>query len=243
MIRLVPDHDREKVEKAAKILAVCQHGLSDYELCKLLDFSDSQGLDSFLSHYFEGIISKYQIQWVMDFEEFKRHIRVRVVNDEERASLHLVISRSFQVSMEKDILLLEERIYHLFKAKDYSGLKQFLSDIEHFLFFYNPYTKRSLFRYWLYLEQAGFEPVVEYSKSLDAFESRANPSSYDLLKIIMQLSRFFKEFTDFEANDTPDFQHPSILNRHSLRGEVPGHKKIEVTSQFNLKIDAFSRLV
>lgn len=242
LIQTTPENDVHRVKRAAKILAVCQQGLSDFELCKLLDFEDSQTLSFFMDQYFQGVASKFQVQWVMEFNELKHYIRTCVIGEEERVQLHQEISKSYQVTMEKDILLLEERIYHLCKSKDYSGLKQFLSDIEHFLFFYNPFTKRSLFRYWQYLEQAGFEPVLEYSKSMDAFESRAIPSSYDLLKIIMQLSRFFKEFSDFEGQGTPEFQHPSILNKHSLRSDIGSQRREVTQDHFNLKVDAFSRV-
>jgi hypothetical protein len=31
-----------------------------------------------------------------------------------------------------------------------------------------------------------------------------------MFNIIIQLSRFFKDFSDFETNFTPDFRHPPI---------------------------------
>jgi hypothetical protein len=37
-----------------------------------------------------------------------------------------------------------------------------------------------------------------------------HPSSEDLFRIIVQISRYFKEFADFETYYTPDIRHPPI---------------------------------
>jgi hypothetical protein len=37
-----------------------------------------------------------------------------------------------------------------------------------------------------------------------------HPSSEDLFRIIVQISRFLKEFSDFETAHTPTFRHPPI---------------------------------
>ena len=59
------------------------------------------------------------------------------------------------------------------------------------------------FRYWQIIEFNGFDPVMEYNKSVEEFEMHFHPSNEDLVKIILQLSRFFKEFGDFELVLTP----------------------------------------
>lgn len=46
-----------------------------------------------------------------------------------------------------------------------------------------------------------------------------------LFYIIIQLSRFFKDFSDFETQFTPDFRHPPIkggpeLDDIGLEGEI-----------------------
>lgn len=65
-------------------------------------------------------------------------------------------------------------------------------------------------RYWQIIEQNGFDPVSEYNKSVEEFEIHFHPSNEDIVKIILQLSRFFKEFGDFEIFLTPQFRHPPI---------------------------------
>jgi hypothetical protein len=43
-----------------------------------------------------------------------------------------------------------------------------------------------------------------------------HPSNEDIFKIILQLSRFFKEFVDFESVMTADFRHPPIKGGEDL---------------------------
>ena len=40
-----------------------------------------------------------------------------------------------------------------------------------------------------------------------------NPSEDELFTIILQISRFLKEFTDFETKKTPEFRHPTIKGK------------------------------
>ena len=42
------------------------------------------------------------------------------------------------------------------------------------------------------------------------FEGHYKLKSDELLFILLQFSRFFKDFSDFETNNTPDFRHPPI---------------------------------
>lgn len=88
---------------------------------------------------------------------------------------------------------------------------------------FNPTTKLDLFRYWKFLESAGYEPVGEYCTALEAYEIRSNPDAPDLSKIILQLSRFFKEYSDFETSLTPQFLHPSVLNKHTFKVFLSDH--------------------
>lgn len=55
-----------------------------------------------------------------------------------------------------------------------------------------------------------------------------HPSPEDVFRIIVQISRFLKEFSDFETYYTPDFRHPPIkgivdeLNDIGLLRELHG---------------------
>ena len=42
------------------------------------------------------------------------------------------------------------------------------------------------------------------------FENHYKIKTDELFLIIMQVSRFFKDFSDFETKNTPDFRHPQI---------------------------------
>ena len=42
------------------------------------------------------------------------------------------------------------------------------------------------------------------------FENHYKVKTDQLFLIIMQVSRFLKDFSDFETKNTPDFRHPPI---------------------------------
>jgi hypothetical protein len=69
------------------------------------------------------------------------------------------------------------------------------------------------------LEGKGYDPVVEYNKGLELFDMHFSPKPEDLFTIILQISRFLKEFSDFETKNTPKFRHPFI------RGKIVDKKK------------------
>jgi hypothetical protein len=81
---------------------------------------------------------------------------------------------------------------------------------------YSPHNTFDLCRYWQILEENGFDPVTEYNKAIEEFEMHFHPSNEDIFKIILQLSRFFKEFVDFESVMTADFRHPPIKGGEDL---------------------------
>ncbi len=57
---------------------------------------------------------------------------------------------------------------------------------------------------------------LEYNKSVEIFEKNYKLKADELFYIIIQLSRFFKDFCDFETPLTPDFRHPPIKGGHEL---------------------------
>jgi len=70
------------------------------------------------------------------------------------------------------------------------------------------------------LEETGFDPAVEYNKSIEGFEMQFKPKLDDMFKIIFQLSRFFREFSDFETHFTPKFRHPPILDSNDHLNQI-----------------------
>lgn len=131
---------------------------------------------------------------------------------EEITNLHLKIAG---VMSEANVTIrsLEELTNHYYKAKDHSALKHTIASIDTFLLLFNPYTKYDLCRYWQVLEGAGYDPVVEYNKGLELFDMHFSPKPEDLFTIILQISRFLKEFSDFETKNTPHFRHPYIRGK------------------------------
>lgn len=61
-----------------------------------------------------------------------------------------------------------------------------------------------------------FDPALEYNKSIEGFEMHYKPTFEDIFRIILQVSRFLKEFSDFETESTPLFRHPPIMGSKEL---------------------------
>jgi hypothetical protein len=92
-----------------------------------------------------------------------------------------------------------------------------VSSIEVFSILYNPETKHYLAQYWQYLEQFKYDPVVEYNRALEVFVARYNPNNEEIFVILIQLSRFFRELSDFETNKIPHFMHPALKGNTELK--------------------------
>lgn len=58
---------------------------------------------------------------------------------------------------------------------------------------------------------------MEYNRSLEVFVARYNPNNEEIFLILIQLSRFFRELTDFETNKTPHFMHPALKGNNELK--------------------------
>ena len=129
-----------------------------------------------------------------------------------------MIAESLEKS-ENSVRKLEEQCSHYYNAGDFFMLKQTIASIETFLLIFNPYTKFDLCRYWKQLEKKGYDPVVEYNKGLESFNMHFSPAPQEIFTIILQISRFLKEFSDFETEATPQFRHPNI------RGKIIFRKK------------------
>ena len=74
-----------------------------------------------------------------------------------------------------------------------------------------------LIRYWQKLEEKGFDPSIEYNKAIEGFTMHYHPKSEQTFKIIIQVSRFLKEFSDFETILTPKYRHPPIMFKLSYK--------------------------
>lgn len=197
--------------------------------------------------FFKLFFNTYKGLWTVSNDLFKKAIENRYLknaNREDKMTLdgrplkntyHLNIGKQME-KVPNSIRKLEEQTINYFFAREYHELKQTISDIENFLILFNPYTKYDLCRYWQWLEGEGYDPVIEYNKRLEIFDIHFEPKPEDLFIIILQISRFFKEFADFETRKTPDFKHPFI--RGKLMQLKEGEEK-EEHSEFRADIIGF----
>lgn len=163
--------------------------------------------------FFKSFFFTFRGLWKITNESFKKLIQKKYLSDKAIVrEYHVKIATQLEKT-KNDIRKLEEQTNHLFAAQDYDELKHTISDIENFLILFNPYTKYELSRYWQALEVNGYDPVAEYSKRLETFEVHFSPNPEDLFTIILQISRFLKEFADFENHTTPKYRHPYIKGK------------------------------
>ncbi len=99
-----------------------------------------------------------------------------------KKKLHISIANQLQGKGDS-IRKLEEQTNNLFIARDFFNLKQIISSINNFIILYNQSTKFDLFKFWKKLEEKGYDPVFEYSKSFEIFEMHYNPKNNDIFII------------------------------------------------------------
>lgn len=164
-----------------------------------------------------------------------------------KKNLHIKISEKLQTTPDT-LRKLEEQTNNLYLAKEYFSLKQKISTIENFITIYNQITKFDLFKFWTKLEKKGYDPVHEYNKAFQLFVMHYNPSDADIFLINVQISRFFKELSDFESELTPEFRHPfikgKIVQDVSLIGNLKKGASFEELEGFReIKVDFLPRFL
>lgn len=190
------------------LLTITQKGLTTAEI--FLASKITQPEWNKLVAVFKTFLMKYKNYWKINNEPFKKIIFARyLAHQPHRNKLHLELAEVLQKT-PNSVRKLEEQTYHLFCGEAYFKLKEAISNIENFLLLFNPNNKYELCRYWEKLEQKGFDPACEYNKAVESFIMHYKPTSDDTFSIILQISRFLKEFSDFETELTPDFRHPLI---------------------------------
>ncbi|CAK69854.1 unnamed protein product (macronuclear) [Paramecium tetraurelia] len=190
------------------VLAITQKGLTFKEIQSVCEFEDKQWKLFLL--FFKIFLMKHRELWIIHNEIFKKCV-INCYHNEKTLQLHDKIAETINKYTNNSIRKLEEETFHLFSAKNYFRLKEVISIIENFLLLFNPNNKYDLCRYWQKLEENGFDPVLEYNKAVEGFQIHYHPSAEDLFRIIIQVSRFLKEFGDFETKNTPVFRHPPII--------------------------------
>lgn len=153
---------------------------------------------------------EYRGLWMIHEATFKAACFRRFsVQEDMLSGLHERTAEALEQTANS-IRKLEEQTYHLYASRNYFKLKENISSIENFLLLFNPNNKYDLSRYWQKLEEKGFDPVIEYNKAIEGFTMHYHPTEENIFRIIVQISRFLKEFCDFETYLTPNFRHPPI---------------------------------
>ncbi len=202
--------DPEKFKGVMVSLNLTEKGLTETEVLLLTGVSQKEWI--FIVAVFRTFMMKFQDFWKINNETFKKAIRTKYITDDPAyaVKMHNDIAEILNKKTTNSIRKLEEETYHLYMGKNYFKLKEAVASIENFLLLFNPNNKYDLCRFWQVLEQKGFDPSSEYTKAIEGFELHYRPNQEDTFMIILQISRFLKEFSDFETNFTPHFRHPPI---------------------------------
>ncbi|CAD8193095.1 unnamed protein product [Paramecium octaurelia] len=199
-----------KFRRVLLVLSLTQKGLTYPEIESVCNITIKEW--KLFLVFFKVYIMKHKDLWIIHNEIFKKVvINTYYVDIKEILELHDNIATTIDKITPNSIRKLEEQTFQLFSAKNYFSLKEVISIIENFLLLFNPSNKYDLCRYWQSLEENGFDPVLEYNKAVEGFQIHYHPSSEDMFRIIIQISRFLKEFGDFETKNTPVFRHPPII--------------------------------
>ncbi|CAK89279.1 unnamed protein product (macronuclear) [Paramecium tetraurelia] len=199
-----------KFRRVLLVLSLTQKGLTYPEIESVCNITIKEW--KLFLVFFKVYIMKHKDLWIIHNEIFKKVvINTYYVDIKEVLELHDNIATTIDKITPNSIRKLEEQTFQLFSAKNYFSLKEVISIIENFLLLFNPSNKYDLCRYWQSLEENGFDPVLEYNKAVEGFQIHYHPSSEDMFRIIIQISRFLKEFGDFETRNTPGFRHPPII--------------------------------
>jgi len=207
--KIVP---KEQYRRLLIYLSLTFKGLTMSEVFSLTGISEQDWLHILV--FFKPYFFTFKGLWSISNETLKQLVQQKYFGADRQAALEYHVKIADRMNQTANsIRKLEEQSIHYFLAKQHYLLKQTVTDVENFLIFFNPYSKYDLCRYWQYLEKEGYDPVSEYTKRLESFDLHYQPSAEDLFTIILQISRFFKEFADFENKLTPTYRHPTIQGK------------------------------
>ena len=203
---------REQLSRFFRLISHTRGGISEEELLQLCNFKSSTVvclLELFapLLHNSDGfyifrndIIAKIIISKYLISEDALHLEMIQVLDD------HIFTIRK-----------IDELLNHLCESKNWMRLKDMLTKLEVFAIMFSSNYKIDLYMYWIKLEQQHFDPIQEYNKALEEFVAQYSPSSKDLVILIIQFCRFFKDFAEVEINSTCKFRHPHLRGYYELR--------------------------
>lgn len=206
-------------------ISLTHKGLTEAELLRFskVTYEELQNVLRIFGIY----IMCYKGYYICHNEVFRRVVeQIYYPQPEHKKEMHKRIALIFEKA-PNNVRKLEEEATHFYQAEEFFSLKQIISTIENFLMLFNPITKFDLFRYWRRLEQKGYDPVIEYNKGVEQFDTQYIPEPDRLFVIILQVCRFLKEFSDFETDVTPVFRHPLIKGKIGVKTKAGRNKRAE----------------
>lgn len=217
--------DKKGMMELISAICLSHKGLTEPELIKFSKLTELE-VKSVLG-IFGMFFMNYKGYYMSHNEVFRNIVEKLYYPDAARKQeLHRHIGLIFDKA-PNNVRKLEEEATHFYRSEEFFSLKQSISTIENFLMLFNPITKFDLFRYWRRLEQRGYDPVIEYNKGVEQFDTQYIPEPDKLFVIILQVCRFLKEFSDFETEVTPIFRHPMIKGKVGVKLKQDKNRKNE----------------
>ena len=213
--------ERKSLAEVLSVICLSNKGISMEEIIRVVGVAQADIMR--MMTVFNEYIVVYRGFYVCNNDVFRRIVLEYCFRGDfknrNRKDLHRRVHEALE-STAVSVRRLEEQTYHIFSCGDHFAMKQTLASIGNFLLFFNQMNKFDLFRYWKWLEKHGYDPVVEYNRGVEIFDGYYDPTNDHLFTILLQLCRFFKEFSNFETELTPAFRHPTIQGKTTV-SELP----------------------
>ena len=199
-----------RMVESMKYLILVHKGLSKDELVRLVNLEEERV--EMIVRLLDAVILKNGDHYKIYLSNVVEYVKTKYFDANSEMTLFKHIAEVLDAT-PNSVRKLEELIYSLTESKSWFQLKQIVSAVENFLILFNPEHKFGLGICWSNLISQHYDPVVEYSKSLELYEMHYQPTIEELYQIVLQISRFMKELMDLTQDELPEFRHPFIRNR------------------------------
>lgn len=209
--------DPQEIYKFFAFLQITLTGFSESELNSLL--SNPENLAEYL-RVFRFILAKNGEKYYLANSFFK----TCQLSDSlpKLQTLHGEAANVLELQSPERV---EDITFHIYNSNDYTRLKNYISKITVFAQMFTPANAVDLFCCWEKLVENKFDPVTCYCKTLEWFAADHQLSLQDLSIILVLLSLFFKELSEFEKKNVCTFEHPRLVGHYEL-------KEIDVLDEF-----------
>lgn len=199
------------IGKVLGYLAVTRCGLSIEELSQVC--SHSEAVIRVLE-VFHICLFSYDNLWMFKSDIFNKVIINKFFPNPYQLHMDLIETLN---THKVTVRTVHEKIYHYKEIKEWMLLKDTICILEVFFIMYTPQYRLELFRCWSLLQEHHFDPVQEYNKTLEQFVEQHKPKNPEIFIILVQICRFFKEFSQTENTEICEFRHPPLRRLHELK--------------------------